>query len=78
MFRGNQLEYSLRKWNVRRCIPSREKDDAITALGKRARTGASISDATLQEGKPVNTKQLKRHVRDKIRRHVVEPMAPGV
>lgn len=75
---GNQLEYNLRKWNVRRRILSREKDDVINSLGKRVRTVASISDVTLQEGKPVDAKQLKRHVQDKIRRHIVEPMAPGV
>ncbi|UKZ92299.1 uncharacterized protein TrAFT101_007259 [Trichoderma asperellum] len=75
----NQLEYNLReKWKVRRRILNREKDDVTTALGKRARTGASTSDATLQEGKPLDTKQLKRHLQDKIRRFVVEPMVPGV
>lgn len=78
-FRVNQLEYNLReKWKMRRRILNREKDDVTTALGKRARTGASTSDATLQEGKPLDTKQLKRHLQDKIRRFVVEPMVPGV
>lgn len=75
---GNRLEYNLRKWNVRRRIRSRGKDNVINALGKRARTAANISHATLQAGKPVDAKQLERHVRDKIRRHVVEPIAPGV
>ncbi|KAJ4864300.1 clr5 domain-containing protein [Trichoderma breve] len=74
----NQLENTLRKWNVRRRILNHEKDDITTALGKRTHAGASISDVTLQEGKPVDKKQLKRHLQDKIRRHVVEPMAPGV
>lgn len=76
--RQNQLEYTLRKWNVRRRILNHEKDDVTTALGKRTHAGASISDVTLQEGKPVDKKQLKRHLQDKIRRHVVESMVPGV
>jgi hypothetical protein len=77
-FRGNQLEYNLRRWNVRRRILNSEKDDVTTALGKRIRAGTSTSDVTLQEGKPIDKKQLKRHLQDKIRRYVVEPMVPGV
>ncbi|PNP59476.1 hypothetical protein THARTR1_00966 [Trichoderma harzianum] len=74
----NQLEYSLRRWEIRRRILSREKDDVAVVLGKRTRAGTSTSDVTLQEGKPVDKKQLKRYLQDKIRRHVVEPMVPGV
>ncbi|KKP00295.1 hypothetical protein THAR02_07589 [Trichoderma harzianum] len=74
----NQLEYALRKWNVRRRILNREKDDVAVVLGKRTHAGTSISDVTLQKGKPVDEKQLKRYLQDKIRRYVAEPMVPGV
>jgi hypothetical protein len=77
-FRGIQLEYNLRKWNVRRRTLSSEKDAVINVLGKRVHMVANISDVIFEEGKPVDAKQLNRHVRDKTRHHVVEPMAPGV
>ncbi|KAF3077418.1 hypothetical protein CFAM422_000688 [Trichoderma lentiforme] len=74
----NQLEYALRKWKIRRRILNREKDDITVVLSKRSRAGTSTSDVTLQEGKPVDKKQLKRYLQDKIRRYVAEPIVPGV
>ncbi|KAK5993824.1 hypothetical protein PT974_07261 [Cladobotryum mycophilum] len=74
----NQLEYTLRKWEVRRRILSSEKDAITTALGKRTRAGASTSTVGLQQGKKVDKKQLKRYLDDQIRHHEVDVMTPGI
>ncbi|UKZ73262.1 hypothetical protein TrVFT333_000905 [Trichoderma virens FT-333] len=76
----NQLEHTLRKWNVRRRILNREKDDVIVAIETSARIGTkiSVSDITLQEGKYVDKKQLKRYLQAEIRHPVVEPIIPGM
>jgi len=54
-----------------------EKDDIINAFEKRSRSHATTSDITLDHGKQVDKKQLKRYLKDQIRHGEAEPMTPG-
>jgi hypothetical protein len=66
------------KWGVRKRIHTAEKEDIVTALGKRTHPETSTSNVTLDRGKAVDKRQMRRYLGDQVRRHRAEPMWPGV
>ncbi|KAI0886531.1 uncharacterized protein GGS22DRAFT_158100 [Annulohypoxylon maeteangense] len=75
-----QYRTKFRKWGVRKRILTSEKEEVVNALGKRTHPGTSTSNVTLHQNdfeKSLDTKQLKRYIKDRIRHHTVETMAPG-
>jgi hypothetical protein len=70
-----------REWGVRKRVVGDEKIDIVNALGRRKRDDTSTSNVLITQDnieKEVDKKQLKRHLRDRIRHHHVEAMSPGV
>jgi len=75
--RVHQYRHRLKQWDVRKRTLTSEKDDIVNAFGKRSSSHATTSDITLDHGKQVDKKQLKRYLKDQIRHGEVEPMSPG-
>ncbi|KAK3896495.1 hypothetical protein C8A05DRAFT_20534, partial [Staphylotrichum tortipilum] len=79
-FHATETQYRtwFNKWGVRRRTLSTEKEDIVSALGKRTHLGTSISDVTINTDKPVDKKQLTRCLKDQMHDHQPKPMMPGV
>lgn len=79
-FDGSPTEYRrrFRDWGVAKRMVKEDKDAITSALARRKRPGASVSDATTQhngEDKPLDYKKLKRHL---ISRKACLEVAPGL
>ncbi|KAF4951620.1 hypothetical protein FGADI_7397 [Fusarium gaditjirri] len=79
-FHAAPTEYRRRfkDWGVTKRMVKEDKDAITSALVKRKRPGASVSDATTQhngERKPLDYKKLKRHL---ISRKACLDIAPGL
>ncbi|KAK1480391.1 hypothetical protein CTAM01_14438 [Colletotrichum tamarilloi] len=73
--------YRLRQWHIRKNTKKVEKTAAITALGKRNRVGGNTSDVKIRQGEsmmPMDSKQMKRFIKDSIRHHSVPSLIPGI
>ncbi|KAK0620557.1 hypothetical protein B0T14DRAFT_567300 [Immersiella caudata] len=73
----HQYRHRLRKWDIRKRTLTSEKDGIVSALGKRSSSHATTSDITLDHGKQVDKKQLKRYLKDQARHAQPEPLTPG-
>ncbi len=78
MYSETQYRRWFREWGVRKRTLATEKQDIVSVLGRRSRADASTSNVTLGNDKQVDKKQLKRHLKDEIRRRAVEAVTPGV
>ncbi|KAM6534587.1 hypothetical protein FALCPG4_004215 [Fusarium falciforme] len=79
-FHAAPTEYRrrFRDWGVAKRMVKEDKDAITSALARRKRPGASVSDATTQhngEDKPLDYKKLKRHL---ISRKACLEVAPGL
>ncbi len=75
MSRTHQYRYHFRQWGIKKRITASEKQDVITALGKRMRSDTTTEDVMLTNSdgdlrKEVDKKQLKRYLQDQIRHHL--------
>ena len=75
--RVHQYRYRLKQWDVRKRTLTSEKVGIVNAFGKRSNSHTTTSDVTLDHGKQVDKKQLKRYLKDQIRHGETEPMTPG-
>ncbi|KAI1469401.1 uncharacterized protein F4812DRAFT_470365 [Daldinia caldariorum] len=77
----DQYRAHFRRWGIKKSITTKEKNAAISVLGKRLRQdGISTSDVTISQGgssKNVDKKQLKRYINDTIRRSDPLILHPG-
>lgn len=80
--RVHQYRYQFKKWGIKKRTTTVEKEAVITALGKRGRQhGMGTSNVNIEQGglvKPVDKKQLKRHLNDSIRREIPSSLRPGM
>lgn len=79
--RVHQYRHRFKKWDIRKRTTTTEKKAIVATLGKRPRAGASTSNLTIHQGgitKEVDKKQIKRFLKDEIRRHAVETLFPGM
>ncbi|KAK2605589.1 hypothetical protein N8I77_008415 [Diaporthe amygdali] len=78
----HQYRYQFKKWGIKKRTTTVEKEAVITALGKRRRQhGIGTSNVQLEQGdwlKPVDKKQLKRHINDSIRKEKPVSLRPGI
>ncbi|KAK7417477.1 hypothetical protein QQX98_004597 [Neonectria punicea] len=82
-FHAASSEYPtrFRAWNVSKRTEKQVKDEITSALGRRKRPGTSTSQVVIQQGdqaKPLDTKKLKRYLKDKKLSHPVEAIVPGL
>lgn len=79
-FRETQYRRWFRQWGIRKRTLAAEKNEIVAALGRRKNPETSTSNVNLNQGgcsKAVDTKQLKRYIKDTIRHQEVVTMAPG-
>ncbi|KAH7468251.1 hypothetical protein FOMA001_g15021 [Fusarium oxysporum f. sp. matthiolae] len=75
---ANEYRRRFKDWGVTKRMVKEDKDAITSALARRKRPGASVSDATTQhdgEDKPLDYKKLKRHL---ISRKACLEVAPGL
>ncbi|KAK0611309.1 hypothetical protein B0T14DRAFT_530137 [Immersiella caudata] len=79
-FHGAETQYRrwFREWGIRKRILMTEKKEIVSALGRRDRDDGRTPNVMLGDGKELDKKQLKRHLKDEIRRFEVQVATPGV
>ncbi|KAI0114108.1 hypothetical protein GGR51DRAFT_546759 [Nemania sp. FL0031] len=68
-------------WGIKKNVGKEKKDDAILALTKRKRPGASTSHVTVAEGgedKQLPPAKIMRHIKEQKRRLPIERLTPGL
>ena len=80
MTRGSETQYRrwFREWGVRKRTLATEKQDIVSALGRRTRPDTSTPEVTLGDNKQLDKKQLKRHINDSIRTDRPPSIRPGL
>ncbi|KAK7425943.1 hypothetical protein QQZ08_007525 [Neonectria magnoliae] len=75
------IQKRFRDWNVSKRTDKQVKNEITSALGRRKRPGTSTSQVVIQQGgraKPLDTKKLKRYLKDKKLPYPVEAITPGL
>ena len=62
----HQYKYQLKKWGITKSVPAAKKEEAIKAIGKRTRDGASTT-AVRYKGQEIDKKRIRRHIKNEAR-----------
>ncbi|KAK1749588.1 hypothetical protein QBC47DRAFT_426678 [Echria macrotheca] len=79
-FHGAETQYRrwFREWGIRKRILTTEKKEIVSVLGRRGRDDGRTPNVMLGDDKELDKNQLKRHLKDEIRRFEVQAATPGV
>ena len=67
---GSTDKYHFKKWKWKKNLPSKAKSAIATQLQTRAAAGKSSTAITFQ-GRPVDSKKIRRHLKEAARKDIV-------